>query len=268
MVTVVTKAVGGTAKPVGVLYGEPDRQVEDASAGTALENAGVNAPFVADLLSSCLAHERCGVHLYRSVAGRTTFPDLRDRYEEFLAETERHVELLEELIAGAGGDPMYVSPTARATEAADARLVETTWAVEGSVDAPTAELAMLEAVLLAEIKDHDNWLLISELADAMADGPVRDQMRTTSAEVLAQEVKHAEWARQTRRRMLYLAATGSEPPTVERAAADGAASEAEAMTKEQLYEEAKELGIEGRSSMTKDELAAAVSAEHEQEARA
>ena len=36
MPTVVTKANGGTAQPVGVLYIEPDRQVVDASAKTAL----------------------------------------------------------------------------------------------------------------------------------------------------------------------------------------------------------------------------------------
>ena len=34
MTTVVTKATGGSAKPVGVLYIEPDQQVPDAGSGT------------------------------------------------------------------------------------------------------------------------------------------------------------------------------------------------------------------------------------------
>ncbi len=75
MTTVVTKVLGGTAKPVGTLYIEPDLQVEDAGTGTDLDG-GLNAPFVADLLSACLAHERCGVHLYRSIAGRSTSSQL------------------------------------------------------------------------------------------------------------------------------------------------------------------------------------------------
>jgi hypothetical protein len=66
MTTLVTKARGGTAKPVGVLYVEPELQVLDAGSDTALADTGLEPAFTADLLSACLAHERCGVHLYRS----------------------------------------------------------------------------------------------------------------------------------------------------------------------------------------------------------
>ena len=40
---VVTRATGGTAKPVGVLYIEPDRQVLDAGAAPRWPEAGVDA---------------------------------------------------------------------------------------------------------------------------------------------------------------------------------------------------------------------------------
>jgi rubrerythrin len=261
MVTVVTKATGGSAKPVGLLYIEPAVQVEDASAGTSLVESGLNAPFVADLLSACLSHERCGVHLYRSVAGRTMLPELRSRYEEFLAETEEHVELLEGLIRDSGGNPMYVSPAARATERADAGLVESTWILDGSIDEATAELAMLEAVLLAEVKDHDNWELLSELAQAMNPGPAREGLESVAAGVLAQEDEHFQWARQTRRRMLTVVATGQEPPPSDQGAdeaAEDAKVDVEDATKDELYEAAKQLDIAGRSSMTKEQLAEAV----------
>jgi hypothetical protein len=43
------------------------------------EGANVNGPFVADLLSAALAHERCGRHLYRSCEGRTNNPMLQRR---------------------------------------------------------------------------------------------------------------------------------------------------------------------------------------------
>jgi rubrerythrin len=268
MTTVVTKVLGGTAKPVGTLYIEPDLQVEDAGTGTDLDG-GLNAPFVADLLSACLAHERCGVHLYRSIAGRSTMPDLRERYEALRTETETHVALLEALISDTGGNPMYVSPAARATEGAAARLVETTWVLDGSLDTVTAELAMLEAVLLAETKNHDNWELLGELADAMTAGSWRDSLQAAVDQVLNQEDDPLGWARETRRRMLYVAATGSEPPAATPAHRDEAADDAAVtpdsatVTKEELYHQAKDLDVPGRGAMTKDELAAAVAAAKE-----
>ena len=70
--TVVRRDVGGTTKTGGVLYIEPGSEVLDASAGTAFVDQGVDAAFLADSLSAYLVHERCGVHLYESVGGRTT----------------------------------------------------------------------------------------------------------------------------------------------------------------------------------------------------
>lgn len=202
MATVVTKDVGGTAKPVGVLYIEPDRQVVDAGAATTLSEAGVDPSFMADLLSACLSHERCGVHLYRSVAARTTMDSLRAQYEHFGAETLEHVALLEQLIAASGGDPSYVSPAARATEGAGAGLVEATFAIGGSIDPGTAELSMLESVLLAETKDRANWEVLAQVAERMADGPVKEQLTTIAAQVLAQEEEHHGWASSARAEML------------------------------------------------------------------
>jgi rubrerythrin len=257
----VTHDTGGTAKPVGLLYVPPERQVLDAGAGTALEETGLAAGFLADLLSACLAHERCGVHLYRSVANRTTREDLRVRYDELRAETERHVEILERLVADGGGDPQYVSPAARATEKAGAGLVETTFLLGGSIDPATQEAVMLEAVMLAEAKDHGNWELLATLTEEMADGPVKERFRAATAEVLAQEEEHYGWASVTRNELLFSMATGGRampaPPMSADLTGTGAPPVLD-LTKDELYAQAQELDIEGRSKMTKDELRAAV----------
>ena len=218
MTIVVTSETGGTAQPTEAVYVPPDRQVHDAGSNTALVETGVNAPFVADLLSACLAHERCGVHLYRSVAGRTADAELRAQYEHFGTETRDHVERLEQLVAAAGGDPQYVSASARATEKAGAGLLESTYLLTGSVDSMTAELVMLEAVMLAEAKDHSNWELLAQLASVMTDGALRRRVQTVTSEVLAQEDEHYRWAHDTRARVsLTLAAgsvaTGASPDT-------------------------------------------------------
>jgi rubrerythrin len=223
----------------------------DGSEGTTLAETGLNAPFLADLLSACLAHERSGVHLYRSVAGRTGEPSLRERYETFGAQTEDHVRVLEQLVAETGGNPNYVSPAARATELAGAGLVESTYLLGGSIDLSTQELAMLEAVMLAETKDHANWELLSQLVAEMTPGMVRDAFASASEVVLAQEEEHFGWARDTRAEMLFAQATGGRRATY---AAGGEVDP----TRDELLAEARELGVEGRSKMNKDELGEAV----------
>lgn len=119
-----TKALGSETKLHDVVYAEPDRTVTDEVLASTLAVEGVNAAFVADLLSAFLTHERCGVHLYKSVAGRTNNPVLKAKYEEFGHETQRHVEILEQLITSAGGNPCYVSPLARAVEGADSHALK------------------------------------------------------------------------------------------------------------------------------------------------
>jgi rubrerythrin len=252
MTIVVTNATGGTAQPVEALYVPLDRQVLDPSAGTTLADTGLDAAFVADLLSACVCHERCGAHLYRSVAGRTTDDNLRVQYERFGDETLEHVDKLEQLIAAAGGDPQYVSPSARATEMAASGLLQSTYLISGSIDPVTAELAMLEAVMLAEVKDRANWMVLAQLAEGMAEGDVRTQFQAVVSEVLAQEEEHYGWASDTRSSLLLMMAGASSTAPKARAA-----SGAEP-TRDELYAEAQQLDVAGRSQMSKDELAAAV----------
>src|SRR4051794_36485779 len=111
-----TKADGATSKASDLVYVEPSITVTDDLLQSTIAIQGLNVAFLADLLSGFLAHERCGTHLYRMVQARTNNPVLQRKYKEFGEETIRHVQILEELIAGAGGNPNYVSPMARAIE--------------------------------------------------------------------------------------------------------------------------------------------------------
>lgn len=185
----------------------PGRAIDDDELAAMLVDTGSNASFIADLLSAALAHERCGIHLYRSVAGRTQNPFLKTKYTSFGEETERHAEILGDLIVAIGGDPMYVSPMARATEATDGRLLESTFMLAGSVDVMTAEMVMLDAVLLAETIDRGNWLAIEAVAPDMADGALTERFTAAVREVLLEEDLHLEWAAQTRLRMVKLQAS-------------------------------------------------------------
>lgn len=204
-----TYDTGARTKPSPVVYAPPRREMTDDMLVELLGGLGVNPAFVADIMSAALTHERCGRHLYRSVAGRTANPVLKAKYQHFGNETERHVEVLETLVIAMGGDPNYVSPAARATEAADARILESTFLLSGSVDLMAAEMTMLDAVLLAETIDHNNWRAMADLAGELPDGELRDQFAESVASVMADEENHLEWAAETRLKMIRLQASSS-----------------------------------------------------------
>jgi rubrerythrin len=189
-----TKDTGATAKANEVVYVELDQTETDQGLATQLSLDGVNAAFVADFLSACLTHERCGTHLYRSVAGRTLNPMLQGKYQQFGRQTVRHVEILEDVIVAGGGNPSYVSPLARATEAADTKALEATYLGSGGLDPMAAEMAMLDAVFMAETVDHANWEALGQLAAALPDGAMKDALTAAGREVEEDEDEHLSWA--------------------------------------------------------------------------
>ena len=205
-----TKATGATTKAHEGLYIEPERERSDDQLAAAMSVPdGLNAAFIADLLSGMLAHERCGTHLYRSVAERSNNPVLQGKYAELGKETERHAAILERLITDLGGDPQYVSPMARAVEGTDTHTLQATFLLSGSIDAATQEMAMLDAVFLAESMDHANWELLAKLGDEMPDGTAKQAMVDAVAQVGPDEDEHLDWARTTKARMVQLQATSS-----------------------------------------------------------
>jgi rubrerythrin len=198
MATLTTKENGGRAPLMTVTSFSPaecamaPEELQAFMAGT-----GVNGPFVADLLSACLMHEQCGLHLYRTAISMTSKPELKEKYEEFGTETEEHIRIFEELIAACGGDPGYVSPAARLTEALDAKMHEAAILLPDGADEATLELAILEAVVLAETKCHSNWSLIQQLTAELPAGDARDAFQAAVEQVEQQEDEHIRWARET-----------------------------------------------------------------------
>jgi rubrerythrin len=197
-VTTTTKSTGGTAllmTPTTVT--EPEVAMRPEMLNSFLEGSGLNGPFVADLLSSFLVHEQCGYHLYRTVSALTKNPMLSSKYQEFGAQTENHIGILEQLITDLGGTPGYVSPAARMTEAMNTKMMEAVTLISGSADENTVEQVMLEAVVLAETKDHANWRLLGQLAEKMSDGGAKNAFLAAVGQVEDQEDEHLQWASST-----------------------------------------------------------------------
>ena len=205
---VPTSEDGTTARHSTTVYVPPDRRTTEALLRDALAATGLNGPYIADLLSAMTAHELAGRALYRSVAQRTNNPVLRSKYESFGEETERHVAILEQIVSALGGIPGYVSPYARAVEAQGSRLLESTYLLDGSLDPMTAEAVMLDAVLVAETIDHENWSSLIDLVDALPD-ELASNVRGLVDSVMADEDEHVGWAASMRRRMVLLQAESS-----------------------------------------------------------
>lgn len=192
---IVTKEMGAKTMPIGSTIAAPECKMTGSELNETMADVQASGIMLANMLSAFMAHERCGVHLYRTAAGMTEFPEWRNKYEEFLAQTEDHVRILSELIEEIGGDPMYVSPQARMTEFVNTKLMEPIL-LEGSVDSLTRELTMLESVLLAERKCHANWELLGVLARQLPDSDPAQAMLQAVEQVEDQEDEHVRWAQQ------------------------------------------------------------------------
>jgi len=192
--TVVTKDMGGMTMPMGMTIAAPDSQMLENQLALFAADAELNSVFMANQFSTFITHERCGVHLYRTAAGLTQIEDWRAKYQEFGAQTENHVEILTDLIEELGGDPMYVSPSARMTEYMNTKLMEPIL-LSGSVDRMTMELTCLEAVLLAERKCHANWSFLKTLTEQLPDSVSTRAISDAVERVEAEEDEHVHWAK-------------------------------------------------------------------------
>ena len=168
-----------------------------------------------DRLSEFLMVEQGGLELYHIAHSRATNPEVRERYQEFAEQTDRHRTVLIQLIERLGGDPSYVSPTARLAQLKAASLLETAIRV-GGLSVEELEANDLENVLLAETKDHANWHLLEQLFQQMEDPQVGMAIEEAVREVEPQEDTHLEWARTTLSQMSLRMVLQGPAPAPER----------------------------------------------------
>jgi rubrerythrin len=206
-----TYDTGGRTMPLSMVVCQPERAVTaEQLTGQVMADSGLNVPFIMGSLSAFLAHERAGASLYRVAVEHSENPMLVEKYREFQRQTDEHVAIYEQLIGDLGGDPHYVSPAARMTEQLGAKLVEGPVLLAGSVDLLTLETAFLEAVVIAEHKCHDNWVLLGQLAEILPDERSRQLVRDAVARVEAEEDEHIGWATDT---FFSLAANNAKHPS-------------------------------------------------------
>ena len=138
-----------------------------------------------------LAVEKGGVNLYQKALDELTRSEFEDKLNEFLRQTERHVELCTEMLTATGADADYQSPGAKAAEHKAEGLIST------QVPAEMLDLNNIENLVLAETKDHWNWDMLASVARKIEDAELKRMALRAIGEVREQEKLHLNWNEQT-----------------------------------------------------------------------
>jgi hypothetical protein len=116
-------------------------------------------------------------------------PELKEEWERYHQETERHVQILHDVLSQLQLDPEEQTPGRKIVKDMGAAFVAAMEAALGAGDAGMAECVAAECVVLAEEKDHSNWQLIGEVAKKMT-GAEAKALKEAHQEVEDQEDEH------------------------------------------------------------------------------
>jgi rubrerythrin len=130
-----------------------------------------------DKLAERLAFERSGARLYETLllkheaAGTVAGGPTREELLRFRDEETSHFKLLERALTELDADPTAVTPSADMTGVASLGVAQLI------CDPRTSLGECLEAILIAELVDHDAWERLIELAEDLGHDELADQFR-------------------------------------------------------------------------------------------
>ena len=144
---------------------------------------------VKELILQSLEHEMGGVKIYETALKCVQHEDLKEEWERYHQETERHVQILQDVCSQMQLDAEEQSPGRKIVHDMGASFVAAMEAALGSGDQAQAECVACECVVLAEEKDHSNWRLIGEVGKKMT-GAECKALKDAYKEVEDQEDEH------------------------------------------------------------------------------
>jgi hypothetical protein len=168
--------------PVGSMPMMPAAEEESADE----EEAGMAV--LLDKLSERLAFERMGTRLYEALynkcqaLGEMTPGPTLEQIQEIGSEELDHFLLINDAIAGLGGDPTVESPCADVIGVASMGIMQVL------TDPRTTIPQCLSAMLTAELTDNAGWELLIELAENLG----YDEMKTEFETCLQHEERHLQ----------------------------------------------------------------------------
>ena len=142
-----------------------------------------------ELLYQGLETEMGGTKVYETALRCAQNEELKEEWEEYLEQTQNHVQVMLGVFNAFGLDPETQTPGRAVVRHIGESLVK---AMEMALEAgppEAAELVACECVVEAETKDHLNWELIHEIAEK-SKGDLRQTLMTAYDQVEDEEDEH------------------------------------------------------------------------------
>jgi rubrerythrin len=149
------------------------------------EGQEVDREVFEELLLQALETERGGIQVYETAVSCAQNEELKEEWEEYLEQTRNHERILMEYFSAKGLDPEEETTGRAIVRTLGETLVQAMEQAK-SEEPDAAECTACECVVLAETKDHMNWQLLRECAEALDD----DELREACDEVEDQEDEH------------------------------------------------------------------------------
>ncbi len=124
-----------------------------------------------ELLLQSLEHELNAVEVYRAALQCALDEALREEWEQYLAETRSHVDVLTELCESLRVDFEHDTPGRMAVRRIGSAVVASIERAAADGDHAAAQLVACECVMLVETKDHLNWALLVDRIRRTFDAP-------------------------------------------------------------------------------------------------
>ncbi|MGE5275811.1 MAG: hypothetical protein ACM3SU_02345 [Acidobacteriota bacterium] len=153
------------------------------------KNGGPDKRQLNELLYQALETELGGVQIYRTAVSCAVNPDLKKEWEEYLDQTQRHVEIVREILQARGLDPKRETPGRAVVRHIGESLVAAMKMARDAGGPDAAQVVAAECVVLAETKDHLNWELIGECAKK-SKGEEKDPLEEAHGQVEDEEDEH------------------------------------------------------------------------------
>jgi hypothetical protein len=154
---------------------------------------------VDELLYQALETELGGVQVYTTAITCAVNDGLKEEWQKYLAETENHVVIVNQIFADLGLDPSTETPGRAVVRHKGKALVEAMEMALAAGPPEAAQLVAAECVVDAETKDHANWELIGKVAEK-SKGPRAKTLKEAYDQVEEEEDEHLYhtmgWARE------------------------------------------------------------------------
>ena len=162
-------------------------------------NGRIDGEQFQELMYQSLETEIGGQEIYKAAIGCAQNKELKEEWQKYLKETENHERILRSTFERIGLDAEIDTPGRSVLRAKAEALVQSMKAALQDGGPIAAQLVAAECVVEAETKDHQNWELIGELAEAL-DGEKAKALREAFEEVEEEEDQHLYhtmgWARE------------------------------------------------------------------------